>query len=546
MPQTVDLSKLEFQEYLWKALQVFNVYRLLLTTVLIFMQQIGISPKVLGVVHPTLYLWTISLYFLFGILVILLLIKRIPGYKASVVLQISLDIFAVITMIHTSGGVNNGLGVLLAVSVGISSLLIGNTRALVVPAIATIGLFAEAVFARFHDLHVLDFTQPALLGASFFIISLLSLTLAKRLHYSEMLAIESQADLASMEAVSDNIIQTMTVGVLIIDETNSIRLINDAAWKNLGMPASPQDRLLKEVSIALNKELNQWRRNPANPSPKILRMSSGTDALELQLRFRKMGEDEHNLVMIFLEDTSLLTQEAQQLKLSSLGRLTASIAHEIRNPLGAISHAAQLLQESETIDSNDKGLCDMITKHSRRMNNIIENIMNLSQRRPPQQESIRLKQFLEACRDDLSVQKDIKPEINISVSPIDSEILFDRSQLLQIVSNLCDNGLRYSEHQTGTAKLSLTAGHEYGSSLLFLDVIDYGPGIADSEKDKIFEPFYTTSDKGTGLGLYLARELCEANGARLTHLSVPTGVGSCFRINFARFREQDINNNETS
>ena len=408
MPQTIELSKLEFQEYLWKALQLFNVYRLLLTTVLIFMQQMGISPKVLGVVHPTLYLWTISLYFLFGILVILLLIKRTPGYKASVILQISLDIFAVIAMIHTSGGVNNGLGVLLAVSVGTSCLLIGSTRALAVPAIATIGLFAEAIFARFHDFHVLDFTQPALLGASFFIISLLSLTLAKRLHYSELLAIESQANLASMEAVSDNIIQTMTVGVLIIDETNNIRLINDAAWKNLGMPASPQDRSLKEVSRELNKELNQWRRNPSIPSVKILRMSTGSDALALQVRFRQMGENEHNLVLVFLEDTSLLTQQAQQLKLSSLGRLTASIAHEIRNPLGAISHAAQLLQESETIDNNDKGLCDMITKHSRRMNNIIENIMNLSQRRPPQQESIKLKQFLKVCSDDLSVQKDIK------------------------------------------------------------------------------------------------------------------------------------------
>ncbi len=546
MPKTVDLSNLEFQEYLWKILHVFNVYRLLLTTVLIFMQQMGISPKVLGLVHPTLYLWTISLYFLFGILVILLLIRRIPGYKTSVILQTSIDVFVVITMIHTSGGVNNGLGILLAVSVGMSSLLTGNIRALVAPAIATIGLFLESIFAHFHDLHVLDFTQPAILSASFFIISLLSLTLGKRLHYSEMLAIESQTALANMEAISDNIIQTMAVGVLIIDETNNIRLINDAAWKNLGMPTNPQDRLLKEVSIDLNKKLNQWRRDPSNTLTKILRMSSGTDAFELQLRFRKMGEDEHNFVMIFLEDTSFLTQKAQQLKLSSLGRLTASIAHEIRNPLGAISHAAQLLQESETIDNNDKGLCDMITKHSKRMNNIIENIMNLSKSRPPQQESIRLKQFLETCRDDLSVQKDIKPEINISVSPEDSKIVFDSSQLLQIVSNLCDNGLRYSKIQTGTAKLSLTAEHELGSNLIFLDVIDYGPGIPDSEKDKIFEPFYTTYDKGTGLGLYLARELCESNGARLTHLSVPTDVGSCFRIHFARFREQDINNYETS
>ena len=539
MSKSVNLSKLEFQEYLWKALQLFNVYRLLLTTVLIIMVQTGISPQVLGVVHPTLYLWTISLYFLFAIIVILLLIKRIPGYRASVVLQISLDIFAVIAMIHTSGGLNNGLGVLLAVSVGTSCLLIGSTRAMAVPAIATIGLFSESIFSHFHDLHVIDFTQPALLGTSFFVISLLRLQLAKRLHYSEMLAIESQTNLANMEAVSNNIIQTMTVGVLLIDENNNIRLINDSAWKNLGMPTSPVDRALKDVSRELSRELTIWRKNPANPSAKKIKMLSGIDVPELLIRFRQMGVDEHNLVLIFLEDTSLLTQKAQQLKLSSLGRLTASIAHEIRNPLGAISHAAQLLQESETIDNNDKNLCSMITKHSQRMNNIIENIMNLSQRRPPQQESIALKSFLENCIDELSVKRGNHPTINLSVTPPDSHILFDYSQLLQIVTNLCDNGLRYSALQTGIAKLTLTGGLEFDSSAYYLDIIDYGPGVAESEKDKLFEPFYTTSDQGTGLGLYLARELCEANGARLTYLPVPGGSGSCFRINFARFRKQD-------
>jgi len=80
---------------------------------------------------------------------------------------------------------------------------------------------------------------------------------------------------------------------------------------------------------------------------------------------------------------------------------------------------------------------------------------------------------------------------------------------------------------------------EYGSSAQYLDIIDDGPGISEYEKDKLFEPFYTTSDQGTGLGLYIARELCEANGARLNHLAVPTGKGSCFRINFARYRELD-------
>ncbi|MFT5452847.1 MAG: two-component system sensor histidine kinase PilS (NtrC family) [Enterobacterales bacterium] len=531
MPKTVDISTLEFQDYLWKALQVFNVYRLLLATVLILMQQVGVSTKVLGTVHPTLYLWTISLYLLFGVLVILLLVKRIPGYKASVVLQIILDILVVITMIHASGGLNNGLGVLLAVSVGTSCVFIGSTRALVVPAIATIGLFLEAAFANIHDLHVLDFSQPALLGASFFIISVLSLTLARRLHYSEKIAIDSQAHLASMEAVSDNIIQTLTVGVLIIDEEDNIRLINDAAWKNIGMPKGPTESSLKEISKELYQHLKQWRKYPSNPESQKLKLTTDLNSNELQIRFRKMGGQEHNLVLIFLEDTSLLTQKAQQLKLSSLGRLTASIAHEIRNPLGAISHAAQLLQESETIDASDKDLCDMITKHSKRMNNIIENVMNLSQRRPPQQESIVLNSFLKNYIEELS-QTNAEINITFDITTTNLEVQFDRSQLLQVISNLCDNGLRYSKSHSGKSRLDIIGGIEDKSKIHYVDIIDFGPGILESEADNLFEPFYTTSVQGTGLGLYLAREMCEANGARLSYLPIPSGTGSCFRIKF--------------
>ncbi len=539
MPNKVDLTSTEFQAYFWKALQFFNLYRLSLTTVLILLQQTGLSPKFLGLVHPTAYLWIISIYFLFAILMIPLLIKRIPGYKWSVIIQISFDILAVVLMVHTSGGLNNGLGVLLAVSVGTSSLLIGSTRALVVPAVATLALFAEGIFARFHDLHVLDFSQPALLGGSFFIISILSLTLARRLHQSEQIAIESKANLASMEAVSDNIIQTMTIGVVIVDEDNNVRLINDAAWKSFGMPSQPQAKKLESLSKELHKQLFLWRINPSNPITKKLKMDARSDVDELQIRFRQMGEAEHNLVLIFLEDTSILNEKAQQLKLSSLGRLTASIAHEIRNPLGAISHAAQLLEESENINESDRHLCEMITKHSRRMNHIIENVMNLSQRRAPQHESIELKLFLELYIEELMIQNKDNLDINLEVMPDEIEVIFDRSQLLQVMANLCGNGLRYSLANTGVASLKIIAAKEYGSELIFLDIIDSGPGISETDADKLFEPFYTTSEHGTGLGLYLARELCEANGARLNYLPVPTGTGSCFRLVFPRDRDLD-------
>jgi len=529
MQKPADLIKVEFQEYLWRALQVFNIYRLVLTIALIMLHQLSDFPKMIGQAHPSLYLWVISLYFLFALVVILLLIIRKPGYKTSVIMQLCLDIAAVVAIIYSSGGVNNGLGVLLAVSVGVSSLLIGSRRALAVPTVATLALLSETLFAQYFDGRPLELTSIGFLAASIFIIAFLSLTLAKRLHYSEMRAIESKADLESMQAVNQDIIQTMKSGVLVIDDKLNIQLMNDAAWKEIGMPSSPQGQPLKMVCRQIYLACKQWLSN-ARDEAMLVHLPARN--VELQLSFRKLGEEQHNLILIFLEDTTKLTQQAQQLKLSSLGRLTASIAHEIRNPLGAISHAAQLLQESEQMVSADRDLCTMITRHSKRMNNIIENVLNLSQHRPPQQEEILLINTIEQISTELIEHNEPKPAIDINIEPASISVLFDRSQLIQIINNLVENGLRYSLNQTGKATIKISGGLEYPSANAYLDIIDMGPGIDDADKDKIFEPFYTTSEQGTGLGLYLARELCESNGARLSYMPVPNSPGSCFRIQF--------------
>ena len=173
------------------------------------------------------------------------------------------------------------------------------------------------------------------------------------------------------------------------------------------------------------------------------------------------------------------------------------------------------------------------------MNSIIENVMNLSQRRTPKLIRIELKPFLTQLVDELNSHRKSPADINIKIHPKDCKITFDKTQLQQVVTNLCDNGLRYSLQQIGQPKLTLVGGEEYGSSAKFLDIIDYGPGVNENDQQHLFEPFYTTSKSGTGLGLYLARELCEANGASLAHVKMPQDRGCCFRINFSRHRELD-------
>jgi two-component system sensor histidine kinase PilS (NtrC family) len=236
--------------------------------------------------------------------------------------------------------------------------------------------------------------------------------------------------------------------------------------------------------------------------------------------FIPLARGSHRHTLVFLDDLSQISQQAQQLKLAALGRLTAGIAHEIRNPLGAISHAAQLLLESEELTAADRRLNQIIHDQSRRMNLVIENVLQLSRRRQTEPQLLDLKQWLEAfvvnLRDELTAGQSVHMDIGAGVLSTQ----MDAEQLQQVMSNLVQNGLRYSGQLHEHAQVWLRLFQAPYSELPTLDVLDDGPGVAEEHLAKIFEPFFTTESKGTGLGLYLSRELCE-------------GGGSCMRMTFA-------------
>jgi len=227
-----------------------------------------------------------------------------------------------------------------------------------------------------------------------------------------------------------------------------------------------------------------------------------------------------------------MAQQARQLQLASLGRLTASIAHEIRNPLGAISHAGQLLAESPNIDDHDKRLTQIIGDQSRRMNTIIESIMQLGRRDTSKPEIFNLKSFTEKFLHDFLIGK---PEseglILLDIASEDIDVRFDATHLHQILTNLCENGLRHSAGYPGFPKVELRGGASVEGGRAYLDVIDHGEGIDVEISKHIFEPFFTTSNTGSGLGLYISRELAICNQANIEYIPVASG-GSCFRISF--------------
>jgi two-component system sensor histidine kinase PilS (NtrC family) len=247
-----------------------------------------------------------------------------------------------------------------------------------------------------------------------------------------------------------------------------------------------------------------------------------------------LGKDVQRLgpILIFLEDASLMNARVQQSKLASLGRLSASIAHEIRNPVGAMSHAAQLLGESKALTEDDVRLTEIIQTHSGRVSHIIDNVLQLSRRDSSRPESLSLKDWLDEFADEFVRTHELQ-EGEFSVADIDPELeaRIDQGHLRQVLWNLCDNAVKYAS-ETGGILVEIQAGRMQGKGRPYIEVLDCGLGVDESTVDQIFEPFFTARSGGTGLGLYISRELCELNRATLVYLDRPGG-GSIFRIVFA-------------
>jgi two-component system sensor histidine kinase PilS (NtrC family) len=230
--------------------------------------------------------------------------------------------------------------------------------------------------------------------------------------------------------------------------------------------------------------------------------------------------------MIILEDIALYNQQVQQSKLASLGRLTASIAHEIRNPLGAISHAGQLLFENPHLSAQDRRLTEIIQTHSVRVNHIIEDILQLSRRTDSRREKIHLKPWLDNYLKNFTLEHAIDMaafKLSCEEEPLCAFI--DQGHLRQIMDNLCRNALKYGQPDAGQMTLR-TFAMQHGPCI---EIIDNGSGISREHQNQLFEPFFTTSSSGTGLGLYISRELAELNQAKLSYY-LTDDKRSCFRL----------------
>jgi len=521
----------ESSDLAWRVIGLLNIYRLLVPMVLILLLFFNAPDRSVGTTHPGLFLGICVAYFTFGLVCIQPIQRRWPSELWMALFPLSVDAVSILLLIHASGGVGSGLANLLFLPVGATAAIVPRRIALLAAAVITIGLLFETTLSALSsDIGGSGFLTAGLTGASLFAITLLAIPLARRLRESEAMVRQRDVDLANLNELNKFIVQHLRESILVVDATDRIRLINETAARLLAGGPVDAGAQLGNVSGRLLLLLDAWRRQSHDRRDSTGELVSADGGTVMRPHFVSLSERGTGPVLIFLEDTSLIAQRIQQSKLAALGRLSASIAHEIRNPVGAMSHAGQLLRESPALGPDDRHLTDIIEKNAVRVSQIIENILQLSRKDATRQERMDLVAWLETFIAEYRDTRQLGPERLALESAVRRlEVQFDPSHLHQVMWNLCDNAL---EHGGGSDAVQVRLGRIASTDRPFLEVADRGAGIDAVHAERIFEPFFTTGAAGTGLGLFIARELCQTNGALLAYEPRPGG-GSTFRIVFA-------------
>jgi two-component system sensor histidine kinase PilS (NtrC family) len=515
----------------WRVLGLLNLYRVLVPLVLLGLYSLG-GARGIGVNTPQVFFGTAVFYLCFGLGNVMLVRRRLGSVFLQAILQATVDMAVSMVLLHTWGGVASGLGLLFLLPVGGLAFLLTPRSALFLAAVAAIAVLADTIWQQLTGYtDIASYATAGLLGIVLFTIAGAASFVASRMRESEDLVRQKNLDLANLAELSQYIVQHLRESLLVVDAADRIRLINESAAEILGDDHAVPDALVGEVSPRLLYSLTTWRQSERGEnSPSSFVAADG--ARVIQPHFAPLGGNSPGPTLIFLEDTSLLAERVQQGKLAALGRLSASIAHEIRNPVGAMSHAGQLLAESPSIGPDERRLTDIIRNNSQRVSTIINNVLQLSRREATKPTRLTLSDWIEEFLGEFCETMQV-PEAQIAVyqDADDLEVRIDPSHLHQVVWNLCDNAIKYGEARAGIS-VEIKLGRLNPSNRPYLEVADRGPGIELQAVDRIFEPFFTGRKGGTGLGLFIARELCQLNRAILLY-EPRSGDGSVFRIVFS-------------
>ncbi len=517
---------------IWRSLTVFASYRIFLAAVLVLVFQLQFPPGFLGELDPHLYGIVSQSYLLIAIGLLALTLKQWATFESQTKIQLVIDIIVITLLIHASGGLKTSLGSLLVVVVVAGGVLIPGRLAAFIAAIATLAILLEAVYSQLKSNGTTEYSDAGVLGATFFATAILTQILSKKMASSQRLADERAADIVNLAMLNEHIISRMETGVLVVNAEGKIQLSNRAAQRLLGMESAGTGLLLKLTVPVLGNQLWRWKQNMSLPFPAV---QASSDLPEVSVNAIPLESGE---TVLYIENTAAIAQQAQQLKLASLGQLTASIAHEVRNPLGAISHAGELLAEVNNDSADTKKLTDIIQRHSERVNTIIETVLEMSRRKTVEPSVIVLAAWLENLVDEFSDYRELSTsDIVLTIHAPLAKVYIDPDQLRQIVWNILDNAWHYSIAKDSETRIEVKLDLNDGEAIL--DIIDNGPGVSETMLMTLFEPFQSERQGGTGLGLYLARELCQANGVRL-HYVFDKVERSCFRMHLPTRKQENL------
>ncbi len=503
----------------WRSFQYFNLYRFVIA--LLAVGGLAFSPPWAGIFHltpPGLLAWVGGLYPLAVGAGLACSVGWQRRFNLQLSLQVLADVLAVSLAMYAAGGVSSGFGIIVLVSLAAASLVGRGRLVLLYAAMATIAvLLLQAYGVLTAGLDAGSFVQAGFLSAGFFATAILARLLGQRVMANEELARQRGVELENQSVISQQIIERVLDGVLVVGRDGRVLRSNPVAATMLGEDFGAH-RSLDYYSRSLAGAFALWQK-AAGPSEVDIAATGGG---LLRARFEPTASGDRE-VLIFLEDIGRVRERAEQMKLASLGRLTASIAHEIRNPLSAIAHAGELLREERRGEMQDR-LLRILNDNVGRLDRIVRDILDLGRRDRAQPEGILLEETLAEFVAEFCESEGISEEIIVVYAAPGVRLCFDRSHLHQVLWNLVANAVRHSGGDPGSVGLHVHVGSEPGQ--VELHVIDDGPGVPEEIRGHIFEPFFTTRTTGTGLGLFIARELCEANGA-LLELG-PLGEGGHF------------------
>ncbi|WP_051710663.1 sensor histidine kinase [Andreprevotia chitinilytica] len=514
----------------WRSLALFNVFRLLVLIALLvsfnwLSRRTAFEPQ-----DWPIFIQLTTAYILLSLLFAVGIARRSPAFHLQLGAQVLVDVLFIVGMMHLLGGIKSGLGILLLPYLAAAGLISRGRMSLFHAALASLALLGQQMWQFWRGVaNSEEFLVPALLCLACFAVAWLAHRLARHAQASERLAEQRGIDLANLGQLNARILQDVSDGVLVVDHIGRIRQCNDQAVRLIGLRPEP-DAMLAQSLPNVGEALAVWRSDPQHV-PQLLQVASRKT---LRPRFVALSESSDDEVLIYLEDMDRLRREAQQLKLAALGRLTANLAHEIRNPLGAISHAAQLLREENDDDPLAARLTQIINENAGRLERMVRDVLELNRRDRVQMSAINLADWLPTFLDEVRQVEWIDAPIMFAC-PHDAVIRFDPAHLHQVLWNLLRNGWRYCTKRPGSLALRVTER----DGRWRLDVVNDGPPVPADAQSQLFEPFFTTESKGTGLGLYIAREICAANAALLEYLPPPEG-GACFRIVFGRQDGQKV------